>query len=136
MTPNRRTTRTSRVLEIIARLIVHRLELDVVHRGAACSADFLFVVEQTKAYPALADLYVGAELLQVVVALGGHVGHRRRELIEAWRATPEDMEPKGLLKLIDSVGKGRFSQRLAALLVDEEPPEYIRNAIRFVVDRV
>lgn len=63
-------------------------------------------------------------------------GGRRREVIETWREAPEEAEPDSLLRLIGSLGKGRFAQRLAPLLGDAEPPEYIRNAIQFVVERV
>ena len=83
------------------------------------------------------DLYEGGFANPILTTLreAGFGQHRRAE-IQEWRAAPGKVDPRRLLQLIDSVGKGRFAQRLAPLLVNEEPPDYIAKAIRFVVDRV
>ena len=83
------------------------------------------------------DLFEGglADPILTTLAEAGF-GPRRRCRVQRWRAAPKEVESQQLLQLIDSVGKGRFAQRLAPLLADEEPPDYIANAIRFVVDRV
>ena len=83
------------------------------------------------------DLYrdgFGEAILETLSEAG--FGTKRSDLIETWQGAPQEMEPKVLLALIAAVGKGRFAQRLAALLEEGEPPEYIRNAIQFVADRV
>ena len=83
------------------------------------------------------DLYKGGLANPILTTLSeAGFGQRRRDRIQQWRAAPEAVEPRSLLQLIDAVGKGRFAQRLASLLVDEKPPDYIVKAIRFVVDRV
>lgn len=56
--------------------------------------------------------------------------------IDAWEANPRSLDPESYLKLIDTVGKGRFAQRLASRIEGVVPPDYIGDAIRFVADRV
>ena len=60
----------------------------------------------------------------------------RKALIDGWEADPETLDPKALLDMIEVIGKGRFAQRLMSHMDGIEPPAYISNAIRFVVDRV
>lgn len=84
-----------------------------------------------------ADLYEGAfaDAVLTTLAEAGFGQHRRAE-IQGWIAEPERVDPRRLLELVDVIGKGRFAQRLAPLLVDKAPPEYIVKAITFVADRV
>ncbi|WP_022660030.1 ATP-dependent nuclease [Desulfovibrio desulfuricans] len=63
---------------------------------------------------------------------------RRLELMEQWRVTDdlsgEDNEE--LLKMIETIGKGRFAQRLASRISGTKLPSYIKDAIKFVVAHV
>lgn len=60
----------------------------------------------------------------------------RRQLVDSWEADPATLDEEKYLKIIDAIGKGRFSQRLATRIEGSMPPEYIAKAIEFVVDRV
>ena len=83
------------------------------------------------------DLYDGGLAHHILTTLSeAGFGQGTRDRIQEWKARPTEVEPRSLLQLIDTVGKGRFAQRLAPLLFDAEPPDYIVKAIRFVVDRV
>ncbi|WP_215842410.1 hypothetical protein HHS34_000700 [Acidithiobacillus montserratensis] len=57
------------------------------------------------------------------------------ERFNALAEDPDALDPKQLLKDVNSVGKGRFSQRLAAVLqknnVDVCPP-YIAGALTYL----
>lgn len=83
------------------------------------------------------DLYNGGFEDAILTTLSeAGFGQRRQDRIRRWRETPGPVEPQELLQLIDSVGKGRFAQRLAPLLATEEPPSYMVKAITFVAERV
>lgn len=66
----------------------------------------------------------------------GEFGPKRRGYIDEWEEDPSKLDEKKFLSLVEAIGKGRFAQRLASLMGDLEPPEYITNAINFVADRV
>lgn len=83
------------------------------------------------------DLYNGGLADPILTTLSeAGFGQRRQDRIRQWRTMPEEVGPRELLQLVDSVGKGRFAQRLAPLLITEDPPNYIVKAIRFVAERV
>jgi len=58
------------------------------------------------------------------------------KLVDGWQADPGTVDKVVYLKMIETMGKGRFAQRLATRIDGVEPPAYIRDAIDFVVDRV
>lgn len=60
----------------------------------------------------------------------------RKAKIDEWEADPEELDPALLLKMIDTIGKGRFAQRMLSYIDGIDPPEYISGAIEFVADRV
>lgn len=60
----------------------------------------------------------------------------RRQLVDAWEADPTTLDEDKYLKIIDAIGKGRFAQRLVTRIDGFMPPDYIANAIQFVVERV
>ena len=43
---------------------------------------------------------------------------------------------EGTLKMIDTIGKGRFAQRMLSYIEGIEAPHYIKDAIKYVVERV
>ncbi len=60
----------------------------------------------------------------------------RAALIDKWEANPDQLDIDKFLSLIESIGKGRFAQRLAPRIGGLKPPPYIADAIKFVVERV
>ena len=60
----------------------------------------------------------------------------RKELINDWEADPKKLDPALLLKMIDTIGKGRFAQRMLSYIEGIEAPHYIKDAIKYVVERV
>jgi putative ATP-dependent endonuclease of OLD family len=60
----------------------------------------------------------------------------RKEQIDNWEADPEKLDPALLLKMIDTIGKGRFAQRMLSYIDGIEAPDYIKDAIKYVAERV
>ena len=60
----------------------------------------------------------------------------RQALIDGWEADPESLDIERYLGLIETIGKGRFAQRLASRIAGIEPPAYIKGAIEYAVGRV
>ena len=60
----------------------------------------------------------------------------RQAWVSQWEADPETLNHENYLKVIESVGKGRFAQRLASRIEGVAPPTYIARAITHVVERV
>jgi putative ATP-dependent endonuclease of OLD family len=96
-----------------------------------------------------AGLFLNEHTLEVDLFRSGH----HREMIETltgltrnaacrvrareWGDDPATLNPARFLADIETVGKGRFAQRLAANLnAGLQPPAYIAGAIRFVVERL
>ncbi|MCY4572765.1 MAG: AAA family ATPase [Gemmatimonadetes bacterium] len=109
------------------------LGADGAHLEVLAEANGIFLNHHTLEV----DLYKGgfADPVLTTLAEAGFGQHRRTE-IQEWMAEPERADLRRLLELVNFVGKGRFAQRLAPLLADREPPEYIAKAITFVADRV
>jgi len=63
-------------------------------------------------------------------------GAVRESWIDAWEADSKNLDIDKYLSLIETIGKGRFAQRLASRIKDIEPPVYIKDAIEFVARRV
>jgi len=66
----------------------------------------------------------------------GPFGPKRKALISEWEKDDKTLDIDKYLALIETIGKGRFAQRLAGRVVDLTPPGYIERAIKFVADRV
>ena len=60
----------------------------------------------------------------------------RQGWIDGWEADAASLNAENYLALIETIGKGRFAQRLACRLDHTEPPPYIEDAINFVAARV
>ena len=59
-------------------------------------------------------------------------GTKRQRWIDDWEADPHSLDAAKLLALVETVGKGRFAQRLAPQLQNAVPPPFISGAITFV----
>jgi putative ATP-dependent endonuclease of OLD family len=53
-----------------------------------------------------------------------------------WRDKTDSLDPEQMLKDIATIGKGRFAQRLACRLQKSICPQYIRDAVAFIVDEL
>jgi len=60
----------------------------------------------------------------------------RQEVVASWIDDPDRMVGAEMLKMIETIGKGRFAQRLASRIEGQKPPTYIADAIEQVVKRV
>ncbi len=60
----------------------------------------------------------------------------RQEVVASWIDDPDGMVGAEMLKMIETIGKGRFAQRLASRIEGQKPPTYIADAIEQVVKRV
>lgn len=66
------------------------------------------------------------------------VNSKMQERMEGWAAEPESLDVTRFLKDIESVGKGRFAQRLSSVIVESDItacPSYISEGIKHVVDK-
>ncbi len=64
------------------------------------------------------------------------LSEERAGWVNGWEEDPDTLHAENYLKIIETIGKGRFAQRLASRIDGLEPPAYIADAIRFVVGRV
>jgi putative ATP-dependent endonuclease of OLD family len=84
------------------------------------------------------DLFNGGQhqtMMDVLTALSTNKAIRKRA--REWAGSPDTMTPTRMLKDIETVGKGRFAQRLASVISPQSKvPAYIAGAIQYVVDRV
>lgn len=55
---------------------------------------------------------------------------------EADAASADSTKAEPLLARIERLGKGRYAQRLASKLGGKNPPAYVQNAVRFIIERV
>ncbi|MGC9449225.1 ATP-dependent nuclease [Cereibacter johrii] len=83
------------------------------------------------------ELFEGDFAQEMIDTLREHnFGAKRRALLDAWEAKPEDFDSEELIKMIEQMGKGRFAQRLATRTPGKVTPNYIADAINHVVSRV
>lgn len=83
------------------------------------------------------DLFAGDFIEPILETLREQsLSEDRAGWVNGWEADPNTLHPENYLKLIETVGKGRFAQRLASRIEGMAPPDYIAGAIRFVVERV
>ncbi|HEY3382631.1 MAG TPA: AAA family ATPase [Vicinamibacterales bacterium] len=84
------------------------------------------------------DLFRDNDLRGIVIETlrEGTFGTASRTLIDRWESDPEALVVARFLSMVESVGKGRFAQRLVSRLEGQAPPVFVRDAITFVRDRV
>lgn len=63
-------------------------------------------------------------------------GDKRKSLLADWKESPKSYDSAELLKMIDQVGKGRYAQKLAGKISEQNVPSYIKKAIKYVIDLV
>lgn len=83
------------------------------------------------------DLFEDGFNEQIISTLREHPwGAERKCLIEKWATSPDELDVEQYLSLIETIGKGRFAQRLASRIDGITPPDYICNAINYLVSNV
>ncbi len=84
------------------------------------------------------DLFKDGDFIAPILATlrDENLSEERTAWVDGWENDPDTLHIGNYLKLIESVGKGRFAQRLASRVADIEPPRYIQSAIEFVVRSV
>lgn len=118
-------------------LLAELREIEDGHRfGARCEQYGVFTNIDTLEV----DLFDGDFIGPIVETLREqNLSNEREEWVSEWEEDPATLNPENYLKLIETVGKGRFAQRLASRIEGIEgivPPAYIAGAITYVVDRV
>ncbi|MCY4372309.1 MAG: AAA family ATPase [Spirochaetaceae bacterium] len=73
------------------------------------------------------------EIGQTLADLAPGATSERRAL--TWKANPDALDNVRFLKDIETIGKGRFAQRLSTRLAAGQWPLYIRSAVTYVRDR-
>jgi putative ATP-dependent endonuclease of the OLD family len=76
------------------------------------------------------------EFVKAMNVLG--INKRMKQRMRAWAADRDDLEIDVFLRDIEGVGKGRFAQRLASIILGsgtKNCPKYIRNGVKFVADK-
>ncbi len=76
------------------------------------------------------------EFVETMNFVGTHEAMKKR--MQDWAGDIDSLDVDLFLKDIETVGKGRFAQRLACIITEsgtEECPEYIVNGVKYVADR-
>jgi putative ATP-dependent endonuclease of OLD family len=66
------------------------------------------------------------------------LNEQTQERMQAWAADIDNLDIDVFLRDIDTVGKGRFAQRLASIILGsgmKQCPKYVLDGIEFVADR-
>jgi len=83
------------------------------------------------------ELFGGDYAIEMVETLREHnFSQERKNFLDAWEADPNTVDRDILLKMIEQMGKGRFAQRFATRVPDKLVPDYIADAINYVIDLV
>jgi putative ATP-dependent endonuclease of OLD family len=83
------------------------------------------------------DLFKGDFVTPIVETLREtSFSKERKALIETWSKKPKELNNDEYLKMVETIGKGRFAQRLASRVSGVKPPAYITRAIKFLASRV
>ena len=83
------------------------------------------------------DLFEGNFADEIIEVLEeAKLSDGKKELIAGWKADYATLDHVKFLGLIESIGKGRFAQRLATKAQGIAPPGYIARALKYVADRV
>jgi putative ATP-dependent endonuclease of OLD family len=79
---------------------------------------------------------LAAEFVETMNALSTNT--KMKERIQGWAEDTDSLDIDAFLNDIETVGKGRFAQRLACIIAKsstESCPEYIANGVKYVADR-
>lgn len=83
------------------------------------------------------DMFEEGFSAAMITVLKDHaLSQERRRAVECWEADASSVDANLLLKMINSIGKGRFAQKLVSCMDGIDPPTYITDAIKYVVNNV
>ncbi|RAT17393.1 ATP-dependent endonuclease [Lonsdalea populi] len=83
------------------------------------------------------ELFEGDYAQEMIDTLREHnFSVNRKAALDTWEKQPKDFDADELLKMIEKVGKGRFAQRLATRTSRKPVPDYIADAINYVIEHV
>lgn len=112
-------------------------ELKALEDGYAVAAQCEHYGVFTNVHTLEVDLFAGDFIEPIVETLRQEgLSAERAGWVESWEEYPNTLHAENYLKIIETIGKGRFAQRLASRIDDLAPPAYIASAIGFVVERV
>jgi putative ATP-dependent endonuclease of OLD family len=112
-----------------------RLDDDTEDGRRSLASDFgVFMNEDTLEVDLFADDDLRSHVIETLRE--GPFGQPRMARINEWEADPASLDSERFLAMVETIGKGRFAQRLVARLNAEAPPDYIRDAIAFLSERV
>ena len=78
----------------------------------------------------------GFAVPMIAVLKERELSHERKAAIESWEDDVSNFNATLLLKMINSIGKGRFAQRLVSRMDGIDPPTYVEDAIKYVIKHV
>jgi putative ATP-dependent endonuclease of OLD family len=130
---------THRVVNTIMPLILSKKEWD--------EAEFDAILDMApqagvflNGYTFEIDLFKANAAFEFLEAIKGVTDNKKmHQRFEEWRKSPSSLDVERFLKDIESVGKGRFAQRLAAVIdngFSEVCPQYIKNAVNYLVEKI
>lgn len=96
--------------------------------------DFGIFVNKSTLETELFENHYSKEMIEILEVWNW--GNERKSLLSDWKESPENYDSDELLKMIEQVGKGRYAQKLAGKISDQNVPSYIEKAIRYVIDSV
>jgi putative ATP-dependent endonuclease of OLD family len=76
------------------------------------------------------------EFVKAMNILG--INKRMKGRMRRWASNMDAMDVELFIRDVDNVGKGRFAQRLASIILDsgtKKCPKYVRNGIKFVAEK-
>jgi putative ATP-dependent endonuclease of OLD family len=131
-------SRVGKLLKTIARVDAARVpmvpEPDDPNLPAVAAEAGLFLNDHTLEV----DLFRGGHQSEMMATLAELTRSKAcRTRAEGWTKDPGALDSDRLLKDIETVGKGRFAQRVAARLNQAvPPPAYIARAIEYIVEQL
>lgn len=83
------------------------------------------------------ELFDGDYSQEMIDTLREHnFSAERKAMLDEWEADPSSYDRKKLIKMIEQMGKGRYAQRLATRTPGKLVPDYIADAINYVIGLV
>jgi putative ATP-dependent endonuclease of the OLD family len=127
---------------VVNQILAHLLDKDEWKKSA-----FDEVLEKAEEYGIFLndftfeiDLFRAGAQEEIAEAVEGLTENKKmRKRFEVLADDPHKLDPVQFLKDIDSIGKGRFAQRLASILLEKNvdyAPSYIESALDYIKDKL
>lgn len=119
----------------LARILTHTYEKDELKKAyeageftSLCEANGLFLNSTTLETELLRAKASVEAVLDTI--LESNSSSKAKKTVEGWKKDPTNVPLDEAMTRIETIGKGRFAQRLCARLEKKACPKYIANAIR------